>query len=205
MSGTIYLKAGGLVQVLGSKFVVEHGNVSFDGAEMADPFINTTAAWRTPGGSVIRATVSGTPSKLKIDWSSDPPMPGGESEVIAMVLGGGRSDDQGAGNMAIAVAINEALGQITNKIDVYTSTEAEGSDGEVGRLNERTQQSYTAAYQINERVWVEGSYKVQSAQPGTEYRGFSGTVDWRFKDDWSMRTEAGELGVGLELLWHYRY
>ena len=34
---------------------------------------------------------------------------------------------------------------------------------------------------------------------------FSGTIDWRFRPRWSVRTEVGTIGAGVDLLWQYRY
>jgi hypothetical protein len=33
----------------------------------------------------------------------------------------------------------------------------------------------------------------------------STAVDYRFRKNWSLRSEIGTLGAGLELLWQYRY
>jgi hypothetical protein len=55
-------------------------------------------------------------------------------------------------------------------------------------------------------VWFEGSYKALSASEQTdEGDALTGTVDWRFRRDWSLRTELGNLGTGVDLLWQYRY
>jgi hypothetical protein len=66
--------------------------------------------------------------------------------------------------------------------------------------------SYSAAVPISDNVWFEGSYKTEERATAAEgHSGFSGTIDWRFKQNWALRTEAGQLGAGLDLLWHYRY
>ncbi|MCH2110827.1 MAG: translocation/assembly module TamB, partial [Polyangiaceae bacterium] len=206
VAGRVELVPGGRVQVLGRNFVVEEGNIAFSLADPKNPHLHIIARWRAPNGTSVRASVSGTPEKLKVEWSSDPPLPGGEAAVMALVLGGGRTDDTGAEYMALALAMNEALGKVSNKIDIYTSKENEGSDGEIGQLNERTHESYAAAFQLNDKVWFEGSYQIMTAGPGSQPQsGISGAIDWRFADDWSLRTEAGALGVGLDLMWHYRY
>ena len=64
----------------------------------------------------------------------------------------------------------------------------------------------SAAFQVSDELWFEGSYRQESAGPQTTQRnGFSGTLDWRFHPEWSARTEVGTLGVGADLLWQYRY
>ena len=65
---------------------------------------------------------------------------------------------------------------------------------------------YAAAVPLSDDVWFEGSYKQEERSTATEgHSGFSGTIDWRFKQDWALRTEAGQLGTGLDVLWYYRY
>ena len=59
---------------------------------------------------------------------------------------------------------------------------------------------------ISDEVWVELSYKnLETSGPAENSDAASATVDWRFKRDWSLRTEAGTIGTGVDLLWQYRY
>jgi hypothetical protein len=95
--------------------------------------------------------------------------------------------------------VNELLAD-TNlpHVELRTGSESSGED--------RRYQTYTAAVQISDQVWFEGSYKALSTTETTEQGdAVSGTVDWRFKRDWSLRTEIGNIGTGVDLLWQYRY
>ena len=69
--------------------------------------------------------------------------------------------------------------------------------------------SYTAAVRLSESVWFEGTYRNRLEQQqnttGTDPVDVSGTVDWRFQRNWSLRTEVGTMGTGMDLLWQYRY
>lgn len=211
MRGALQLIPGGRILVLGRRFIVEEGTVLFDTADAADPHLSVAAAWSAPGGVRVRVTVGGTARAPQLSWSSEPALPGGEAEVIALVLGGGggSSTDQGQASITsgIAFAANEALGQTgTDRIQFYTTQETSGTDGRVASLNDSSWESYTATYRISDELWFEGSYEQSSgAGPQTTRSGVSGTLDWRFHQHWSLRSEFGTLGAGLDLVWRYRY
>jgi autotransporter translocation and assembly factor TamB len=211
MQGALQLVPGGRILVLGRRFIVEEGTVLFDTADAADPHLSIAAAWSAPNGVRVRVTVSGTATAPQLTWSSEPALPGGEAEVIALVLGGGGgSTDQGQASITsgIAFAANEALGQTgTDRVQFYTTQETSGTEGRVASLNDSGRESYTATYRISDELWFEGSYEqAEGIGPQNEARsGVSGTLDWRFHPHWSLRSEVGMLGAGLDLVWRYRY
>ena len=212
MSGAIELIPGGRIDVLGRGFNVEAGTVLFDTGDASDPHLSASAAWRAPNGVLVRATVTGTAKAPRVEWSSEPALPGGEAEVIALVLGGGGggTDQNRAGiSSAIALGASEALGQtgVVSGVEFYTTQEACSGEGRVASLNDSSWDSYTAAFRIREDLWFEGSYQQgRSTALSAEARsGVSGTLDWRFHPNWSARTEIGMLGAGLDLVWRYRY
>ena len=70
--------------------------------------------------------------------------------------------------------------------------------------------NYTAAVPLKENLWFEGTYQNATnnglrPNSSSAREGFSGTVDWRFRRNWSLRTEVGTLGAGADILWQYRY
>lgn len=212
MRGALSLIPGGRILVLGRRFIVEEGTVLFDTADAADPHLSVAAAWSAPNGVRVRVTVGGTARAPQLSWSSEPALPGGEAEVIALVLGGGGgSTDQGQASITsgLAFAANEALGQTgTDRVQFYTTQETSGTEGRVASLNDSSWESYTATYRISDELWFEGSYEqAQGTGPQTTARstGVSGTLDWRFHPHWSLRSEVGTLGAGLDLVWRYRY
>jgi hypothetical protein len=122
-----------------------------------------------------------------------------EARVMALLLGGGSggSDSSaGAGLGVGATLFNELLsGTALSSVEVRTSTGDRHAN-------------YTAAVPLRENLWFEATYQspATSTLPGTTVqRGFSGTVDYRFRRNWSIRTEVGTLGAGADLLWQYRY
>lgn len=212
MRGALELIPGGRILVLGRRFIVEQGTVLFDTADAGDPHLSIAAAWSAPNGVRVRVTVGGTANAPQLSWSSEPALPGGEAEVFALVLGGGggSSTDQGQASISsgLAFAANEALGQTgTDRVQFYSTQETSGTEGRVASLNDSSRESYTATYRISDELWFEGSYEQASGTgPQTEARsGVSGTLDWRFHPHWSLRSEVGMLGAGLDLVWRYRY
>ena len=85
----------------------------------------------------------------------------------------------------------------------FTDHETAGSELTADR---RSYSTYSAAVPISDQVWFEGSYKTLNS-PDTREQGsaVSGTVDFRFRRNWSLRTEIGTIGTGVDLLWNYRY
>lgn len=205
VGGAVELDRGGRFVVLGRSFVVERGIVLFDTEDAANPHVQAVASWKAPNGVVVRVTVGGTLNAPRLEWSSEPALPGGEPDIIALVLGGGGGSDQtSVGRSSIAIAANELAN--VEGLEFYTTSHASSGEGRVARLTESSWDSYTAAYQISDELWFEGSFKSGTVGVHNETKnGVSGTLDWRFHPHWSARTEIGTLGAGLDMLWQYRY
>jgi autotransporter translocation and assembly factor TamB len=200
VTGDIDLESGGRVQLLGKGFVIEQGEVHFDTGDPTNPNLRVLASWRAPDQTIVYVEVRGTFRQASLRLQSDPAR--SEAEIQALLLGGGGNesgDAQTAGVGYGADFVNELLAD-TNlpHVELRTGSESSGDD--------RRYQTYTAAVQISEQVWFEGSYKNLSTTETTEQGdAVSGTVDWRFKRNWSLRTEIGNIGTGVDLLWQYRY
>jgi hypothetical protein len=197
-SGYVRLEALGRIQLVGKTFVIEHGQVTLNPEDTANPHFDVVAQWRGPT-HVVTATVTGTPREAKLHLASDPPL-ASEAEILTVLMSGGGGE----------------MNTTTTGIGVGASIFKEFvSETPLSSLELRTSQdeqhaNYTAAVPIRENLWFEGTYKnatTNSMQPNaaTNREGFSGTVDWRFHKNWSLRTEVGTLGAGADLLWQYRY
>ncbi|MCB9577992.1 MAG: translocation/assembly module TamB domain-containing protein [Polyangiaceae bacterium] len=208
VTGYVELEAGGRMQALGKTFVIESGRVMFDTGEPADPHVNVTASWRAPDGSTVYVDVQGTLKDARLKLSSDPARP--EQEVMALLLGGGgTSSEESSSSGARAAAGGVAAGGLATALNALLS------DALVGQVEIRTAtyentSSYTAAVRISDTVWFEGTYRSTATDTtqttaGADRVDVSGTVDWRFRKNWSLRTEIGTVGTGLDLLWQYRY
>lgn len=207
ISGDITLVKGGRVQVLGKIFVIEYGRVMFNPNDSMNPHLDLSASWRASSGVTVHANISGTVSDPILEWSSEPPLPGGESAVLALVIGSGTGNQDGIPVALLAAPLNQALGETGMRgVEFYAGSESDVSEGQVARLSDRSWNRYTASVQLTDEIWFEGSYRQETSGPdSTPKSGMSGTLDWRFAPNWSARTEVGTLGFGLDLQWQYRY
>ena len=201
VTGDLDMEPGGRVQLLGKAFVIEQGEVHFDNGDATNPHLRVVASWRAPDQTIVYVEVRGTFREATLRLESDPAR--SEAEIQALLLGGGSPSDSGEAQTAGigygADFVSELLAD-TNlpHVELRTGSEAAADD--------RRYQTYTAAVQIGDNVWFEGSYKALSAtETGEDGDAYTGTVDWRFRRNWSLRTEIGNVGAGVDLLWQYRY
>ncbi len=210
VSGAIDLTPGGRLPLVGKLFIIEQGRVLFDTGETTNPHVNLLASWRSKSGTIY-VEVKGTVRRPELRLFSEQNLT--EPQIISLLLGGSgdaSAQDVGstpgaasmAGVGAVALGFNELFAgtPILSDIELRTSSTSDAQGGEKA--------NYTAAVRISEDVWFEGTYTRgtrTSTGPGAQADGFSGTVDWRFHRNWSLRTEGGNQGAALDLLWQYRY
>ena len=205
VSGFIELEPGGRFQSWGKTWVIEAGRVVFDTPNPSDPHLFATASWRAPDGTVVYVDVGGSLGDAKLKLSSDPAR--SEPEIMALLFGGASS---GGGDEASGARTREtaAAGGIATAFNTLFADALVGSV-ELRTGTDENKASYTAAVRLSESVWFEGTYRNRLEQQqnttGTDPVDVSGTVDWRFQRNWSLRTEVGTMGTGMDLLWQYRY
>jgi hypothetical protein len=200
MTGDVELTPGGRAQLLGKVFTVESGEAHFDTGEPTNPHIYVLASWRSSEGTTIYVEIRGTYREATLSLRSDPPRT--EPEIQALLLGGtSESADAGAAGISYgADFLGEVLAETPLKgINIRTANERSADD--------RTYATWAAAVQVSDEIWFEGTFKsLESQGPGQQGGyGVGGTVDWRFRKNWSLRTELGNIGAGLDLVWQYRY
>ena len=213
IDGKLVLPPGGRANVAGKVFIVETGFVQFDTEDFTNPHVNIRAVWRAPSGVRITANLAGTAREPELTLESDPPLAGGEPEIYALLFGGGAGNtESSAADPALgagATMLSEVLGNTALRgVELRAGIEQHNSNTSTqsAQLANNEWRSYAAAVPLSDDVWFEGSYKQEERSTATEgHSGFSGTIDWRFKQDWALRTEAGQLGTGLDVLWYYRY
>lgn len=200
ITGDVELTPGGRAQLLGKIFTVESGEAHFDTGEPTNPHIRVLASWRAPDGTTVYVEVRGTYREATLTLRSDPPRT--EQEIQALLLGGtAETGDAGAAGISYgADFLGELLAETPLKgLQLRTSNERS--------VDDRTYATWAIATQVSDEIWFEGSFKsLESQGPGQQGgNGVSGTIDWRFRKNWSLRTEAGNIGAGLDLVWQYRY
>src|SRR6185503_16005158 len=124
-----------------------------------------------------------------------------DQENWALILGGRPSEEEGEAASGSAAA---GLIEATRLNDLFSGA-LSNFEFRAGQTEEGSQ-AYTAGARISDTVWFEGTYRPpEEDTPNEASSDFSGTVDWRFHRRWSLRTEVGTVGAGLDLLWQYRY
>ncbi len=203
ISGTVQLKPGGRVTFAGKTFVIEEGEVLFDTDDPGDPHLRVRASWRAPEGTTVYLNLRGTFSKAEPSWESDPQLP--EQQIYALLLGGSTGEQSGT-TSAAATGVGVTAGFLGQVLSDTPLSRVELRTGSEQTLDERTYQTYTAALRLTDEVSVEGSFKSADAnEPGDENEAGSLSVDWRFRKNWSLRTELGTIGAGMDLLWTHHY
>jgi translocation and assembly module TamB len=202
VAGDIQLKPGGRVELVGKVFVIEHGVVRFNTGDASNPHLDVTASWRAPDGTIVYVRIRGTFREASLRLSSDPPL-ADQAQLQALLLGGttagGESQGQSLGVGTGAGVLGQLLDDtFLGNVELRTASEQTAARD--------AYTSYSAAIPLSDDVWFEGSYKRAEtpAVAGPQNAG-SAAVDWRFRRNWSLRTEVGQLGTKVDLLWRYRY
>ena len=217
--------SGGELNLLDKTFSIDRGVVRLDKANPGNPYVNVTAHWAAPEGTVVYVDYIGQLlplSREKIRFHSDPPR--SEGELLALLVFGevqstsgrdsGANDRAGGLGRGIAASqFNAILGEVAPGL----STSLASSDGYV---------STTVTYRFSDRVSASATYENVSSTGGTSQTtdpaaGNTNTttstettsrtklsVDWRFAPSWLLRGTFG-LGEGassgVDLLFQHRY
>jgi len=201
VTGDLELKPGGRVTLLGKVFAIETGEVHFDTGDASNPHVRVLASWHAPDGTTIYVEVRGTYREATLRLDSDPPR--SEQEIQALLLGGGSNEGGDTQTAGLSYG-TDFLGEVLSETPLRgVQLRASNETG----VDDKTYATYSAAVQVSDEIWFEGSYKsLETTGPGEQgSMGVSGIIDWRFKKNWSLRTEVGNIGAGLDLLWQYRY
>ncbi len=214
VTGYVNLDAGGRIQTLGKVFEVKTGQLRFDTGDNGNPHLDVTAAWQAPE-AIVYIELHGTLKHAELTLRSDPPRP--EHEIIALLLGNTTDESEGAGEGSSSGAALGAASQASAEILDKLLADTPLSDIKFRASATEGKPSYTAAYRISDQVWLEGIYRPEggaeqnSAGQGSDLSGqgrhdaFAGAIDYRFHQDWSLRTEGGNASAELGVLWQYRY
>ncbi len=205
--GNIELIPGGRLSVPGlpRPFTIETGTVFFDeGAEAKNPRLKVRAICQLPQLTVW-ANVSGTFRDAKISFDSDDPSLS-EPQIEAALLSTPSPTDSTSNSAA--AGLGAGAGYLGKQLFANTAlSNLELKAGSETTADQKSYATYSAAYPITDELWFEGSYKTLQNNDGTNSNSsaFSGTLDYRFRRNWSLRTEVGNIGAGVDLLWMYRY
>ncbi|HMR74613.1 MAG TPA: translocation/assembly module TamB domain-containing protein, partial [Polyangiaceae bacterium] len=194
LTGSIVFIPGGRVPLFGKLFTIESGRVVFDTGNAKNPHVFLTAKWAAQDGTTIFIDLTGTLKKARLALRSDPAM--AQPEILARLLGG-------SGDVALASAI--ALRGVTQMLE---NTPLEGV--QLRAKSDSTRSGAAAAIRMTDGLWLEGAYTQETDSneigPQDNTDAFTSTLDWRFSQRWSLRTELGNAGsAALDLVWRFRY
>jgi autotransporter translocation and assembly factor TamB len=186
LSGELRLLPGSRLPIFGKRFDVLSGTIQLDPRNIGNPELDIALSGTTPEGNLVHVNISGTLQEPVLD---PPP-----SELQAL-LGGGAATLIGGGVQALG--FNELLGESVGAVELRVDPGSE----------ERDDPSYAAGVQIGPDLWFEGGYQKgqDSGLNQSESDVFSGSVDYRFHRNWSLKTRLGNAGGGVDLLWQHRY
>ncbi|HEY4106212.1 MAG TPA: translocation/assembly module TamB domain-containing protein [Polyangiaceae bacterium] len=211
VGGNIELIPGGRLNLPGlpRPFTIESGTVSFDeDGDPGDPRVAVQAICEAQQVTV-RAKVSGTLNKAKVDLEDvDDPSVTDPAVILAKLLNAPTDENTAASSSNPASAgLGAGAGLLGSQLLANTAlSNLQIKTGSETTADQRLYQTYSAAYPISDTIWFEGSYKTsQDPVPTGANTAFSGTIDYRFRRNWSLRTEVGNIGAGVDLLWQYKY
>jgi hypothetical protein len=186
VQGELQLEPGSRLPILGKRFDVLSGTVRLDPDDLGNPELDIALSGTTPEGNVVHLTVAGTVHEPILD---PPP------SELQDLFGGGTATLLGGGVQALG--FNELLGDSVGNVELRVDAGEQEEDNP----------SYAAAVQIGPDLWFEGGYQHSqgSGLNQSQTDVFSGSVDYRFRKSWSLKTRLGNAGGDMDVLWQHRY
>ncbi len=220
ISGVVAV-VGGQLNLLGKVFVFERGLVRLRAEDKNNPYVNVTARWSAPDGTVVYVDYVGLVKALsseKIRFRSTPPL--SQAQILSLLLlGDADAGTDRAANLTRGIAaaqFNALLGDIAPGLSTSFAT----SEGYIGTtLIYQLSESVTARATVEQANTAEGTADASDdgapAEPAPgSAAGQNGSartsvsVDWRFAPNWLIRGTVGvgrEASSGLDVLYQFRY
>ena len=214
VSMTGQLRLSGQINVQGKPFTVDKGTVTFTGDDPSNPQVVLTAEWTAQDQTRVYADFVGPLKTGKVTLRSDPALPGGQNDILALLLFGttetapgmqGTSAAAGGAAVAGGVAaqpINKALSGVNKALDRIGLAGGISANVNTSTANPRPEVEVQIARDISLQVgWVIGT-----RAPGTNPDTTLATLSWRFLRRWSLATTVGDAGTSIvDLIWQHRY
>jgi translocation and assembly module TamB len=206
VTGQIALK-GGKLDVEGKTFEVESGTVTFV-SDPANPEIKVTAGWTAEDGTRVFADYVGPLKTGKVTLRSEPARP--QNEIVALLVFGTADGSestpysappQDSDTKTAATVGGFATSGLTKGLDKLTGLDISAKiDTSEGNPKPEVE------VQIARRISLELAVIIGQPPPGTNQDTTYATIDWRFKNNWSLQTTFGNLGSSIaDVIWRRRY
>lgn len=206
-SGSIEALPGGHLMLFDQTFTIDRALVQFIPAEPDNPRVDLTASWRAPDGTTIYVDITGSASDATVLTRDDRGLqeverfylitgtPGGTGRSVTTTgSADGSPADEAALGQTFALGINELLRESLGNVAVSVGTTSDD------------RASYSASVRLSDKVSFQGNFQPASdTNLEQSTNDLTGTLDYRFSRNWSLRTELGTSGGAFDLLWSYRY
>jgi len=194
LRGNIDTVDGG-ASVMGRRFVLERGRLSYTGAEaLANPRLDVVALHDSPHAKVT-ITVGGSAQNLLTELRSDPPM--SEAEIATLLATGKPQAERGTGGVREASGAASALGTVVSnqlkrnlapKLPVDLISYQAGEDGlGTGSLE--------AGSYVTDRIFVEYSRNFGIAEDDRRNTNQI-RVEYQLSRRWTLEVTYGDKGAG---------
>lgn len=194
LTGAVETTQGSLL-VMGRRFDLQRGRVSYVGTEAVDaPRLEVTAVQESPHAQVT-VTIGGTARKPTADLRSNPPM--SEAEIATLLATGRPQLQRGAGGVSEATGAATALGAVVTsqlrrgiaaKLPVDVISVQAGEEGlETGSLE--------AGSYVTDRIYV--GYSRNFGVLETDRRNANEVrVEYQLHRQWTLEVTYGDRGAG---------
>ena len=215
VSGQIRLLRG-TIYVQGKPFTIDKGTVTFVGDDPSNPQVILTAEWTASDAMQTRiyADFVGPLKTGKVTLRSDPVLPGGQNDILALLLFGTTDQDPGASSAvsdtspfagvaggAAVQPINKALGGVNKALDKIGLAGGISTTIDTSTATPRPEVAVQIARDISLQVAV-----VLAQVPGGNPDNTLVTLNWHFLRKWSLAGTQGDAGTSIiDLIWQHRY
>jgi translocation and assembly module TamB len=196
LTGALQIRRG-TFELLGQRFDLRRGVITFTGASPPDPTIDIEAVTQAGGiTAIVKAT--GTAKNLTIALTSEPPLP--QDEVVSRILfNRTASQITPAQAIQLAAAVNELRGggpgvldRLRSTLGVDTLDVGGGGDATAGT-------TVRAGKYLADGVYVEG-------ETGTAQQSSRARVEVEILPNLSLQAETGaDANSGVGVKWKYDY
>jgi translocation and assembly module TamB len=196
----------GEVEVAGKQFTIDHGTVTFEGRDPANPIVVATARWQAADGTEVFADFRGTVQSGKLSLHSSPRL--SDDEIVSLLLFGSPTGSYGTdlsqqtaeaggaavGAMFLAQGLNSSLSRLVNlDVTARVSTSRSAPRPEL-------------AVQLTRSLTGTLGYQLTAPTLGQPPDRTTLTFDYRLLSHWSLETTLGDQGMTLlDLVWRLRY
>jgi translocation and assembly module TamB len=195
----------GEVQIFGNRYSIDRGDIRFMNPVKIDPILDMSLETKARG-IAVNVNISGTLQKLKVNYSSDPPL---QSSQIVALLAVGRDPSQSAGitnpsasssNTGYVDAGGGLLGeavsqQLSSRLQRFFGASRVKIDPTLTGVDNQPQARLTLEQQVSNDITVTYITNLNRTQEQTV------RVQWDFDRNWSavaVRDDNGLFGIDFQ-------